>query len=788
MLSERYEVALNFAEVYLPSATSFREVRVIVRVAEKVLELVLSSKPQGQMIIYGLKPNTNFEFILYADETLVGTSTVFMAALNPDGVEGTNETWVKIETNAVGMDSSPTKAPAYMRTYSEVGTNLQSPTKRFARLRLGVAVRNTAKKSTEPSSPSKLKEFIQCPFLAKIASANHDDVEAFDTYKKVKAEVMEKLQDADRPVTTQVSVKVIDLPGEYFDIDIPNLDGFNFSSLTGNDGEALRNIIVGLSHRINVLRADHEELGLLREQLDKSNRARAELQDSIQETTESLQRESMSTAGTLKQLEDERHESLLQMTAMAKDLQKVQHDKAILEHEKAELAREVLELRARSASARDLQDQINSLKQLQAEQERKDREFQGKKDKEAKEFSDFVAASIEERRRINAEKDDLLKALVQKDSEFESLKIEIDSLQLDLQAANLTAKEAAEAKKGQENVAAIKAEAAELKAKVLKQLEDFANKEAAIAIEGVEMQNQLIADKQNVADHMEFVESELETAQKKLHELKRQLLEQKSQVATLEELVCIREDSKSVTEELQQQLNIHRSSKDEALSGLKSLSEYTLAQAQRAKEHVQMLQKFSAAVEERDDEIDQLKHMVVVIKNRNPMYVPVKGDLVDETLAEYLNNRTEPIPIPFYRQDLEVYIFGTKRIFVKLDCGRIAIRVGGGFMQIDDFLEIYTKQELEKMEARDSRNSPAKARKLLGKIAEAQIGDRNMSPLKAAKIIAGAIEQSYTTCFGVKDKSPVRSSGSKSPMKRNTLRTAVQASPSTMAGSPNKKS
>jgi hypothetical protein len=791
MLAERYEVSLNFAEVYLPSAATFGEVRLQVRVSEKVLELVQNSKPQGQMLIYGLNPNTSFEFVLYADNTLVGSSTATMAALNPDGIIGSHESCVRIETNAIGMDSSPSKTQFYMRGLLELGSGSQSPSRRFARVRVEISARNTAKKSTEPSSPLKLKETTQCPFLSKVASAHHEDVEAFETYKRVKDEVMRRLTDADRPPTSRVSVKVIDLPGDYFDMDVPNLDGLNFTKLTPSEGETLRNIIVGLSHRINVLRADHEELSLLREQLDKSTRARADLQDSIQETTDTMQRESMRIAGAMKQMEADIAKSRQEVKAKGKELQAVKSLNYQLEQEKADLAREVLELRAKSARTSDLEDQISSLKQLQTELERRGLDLHGSKEHEAREFSQLSAASSAERRQLISAKEELLNALTHKTSEAEALKLRLNTLEGEFQAASLLAKEGAEAKREETTMRAVKAETLEIKAKVLKQLQDFADREAQIAAECLEFQNQLIADKQNVAEHLDLVDGELEAAKHRVNESKRILQEQKNQIGTLEEMVCVREDAASLKEELQQQLELYRVTKDEALSELQGLSDYVLAQAQRAKDHVQLIYKFSTAVEERDDEIDQLKHMVVMIKNRNPMYVPVEGDVVDEALAEYLNNRTETIPVPFYRQDFEIYVFGTKRIFVKLDCGRIAIRVGGGFMQLEDFLEIYTKQELEKIEARINRGSPSKARKLLGKIADAHLGEQSMSPLRAARILSGVMEQSYTTCFGVKENSPERSPGkspARSPVKRSQSRGAVRASPSTNAGSPSKPS
>lgn len=46
-----------------------------------------------------------------------------------------------------------------------------------------------------------------------------------------------------------------------------------------------------------------------------------------------------------------------------------------------------------------------------------------------------------------------------------------------------------------------------------------------------------------------------------------------------------------------------------------------------------------------------------------------------------------------------MYKFGTKRIFVKVEYQTIIIRVGGGYMNIDDFLNIFTPLEVQKLES-----------------------------------------------------------------------------------------
>lgn len=85
-------------------------------------------------------------------------------------------------------------------------------------------------------------------------------------------------------------------------------------------------------------------------------------------------------------------------------------------------------------------------------------------------------------------------------------------------------------------------------------------------------------------------------------------------------------------------------------------------------------------LEERSHEINALKKLIVQLRNRRPVYVPVGTDPVDVALAEYLNAREEPLMVPLIREASEVYNFGTKKIFIKIEQGKIIIRVGGGYM------------------------------------------------------------------------------------------------------------
>jgi len=80
-------------------------------------------------------------------------------------------------------------------------------------------------------------------------------------------------------------------------------------------------------------------------------------------------------------------------------------------------------------------------------------------------------------------------------------------------------------------------------------------------------------------------------------------------------------------------------------------------------------------------------------------YTPIKGDPIDVKLAEYLNfyparclepERMSSIPLRliFKRGELAgLYEFGTMKVHVKVSADKLVVRVGGGFLNMDEFIE-----------------------------------------------------------------------------------------------------
>lgn len=148
-----------------------------------------------------------------------------------------------------------------------------------------------------------------------------------------------------------------------------------------------------------------------------------------------------------------------------------------------------------------------------------------------------------------------------------------------------------------------------------------------------------------------------------------------------------------------------------------------------------------------EGEIDALKEYIVELKSRVAVYIPVKEDDVDKRLAEYINNYPDrsKLKIMFMRESEGIYLFGTRKIYVRVENHKIIIRVGGGYLTIDEFLDIYTPVELERLERKDP----------LKKFSEKVAVQRNL--------VGRELRESSPVRGGSPTRSPMRSS----PMRKS---------------------
>ena len=113
--------------------------------------------------------------------------------------------------------------------------------------------------------------------------------------------------------------------------------------------------------------------------------------------------------------------------------------------------------------------------------------------------------------------------------------------------------------------------------------------------------------------------------------------------------------------------------------------------------------KLLTQIRDQTEEIDQLKAYVLELRAKVAFYIPINGDPLDEKIADYINNYPDrnKLKIMFVRESNGVYEFGNKRLEIRIVQNKIMIRVGGGYISIDEFIDQYTQGELDRMQRKD---------------------------------------------------------------------------------------
>lgn len=131
----------------------------------------------------------------------------------------------------------------------------------------------------------------------------------------------------------------------------------------------------------------------------------------------------------------------------------------------------------------------------------------------------------------------------------------------------------------------------------------------------------------------------------------------------------------------------------------------TLVQKSKIQKDLEQAADFNITMEEKvyksnKISLDLINQLKIAEMELGYIYTPVKTDAIDCKVAEYINWSTARPALRslFTRENEGVYQFGTKKITIKLDANdRLMARVGGGYLNIDEFVDQYLPLELEKI-------------------------------------------------------------------------------------------
>ncbi len=175
-------------------------------------------------------------------------------------------------------------------------------------------------------------------------------------------------------------------------------------------------------------------------------------------------------------------------------------------------------------------------------------------------------------------------------------------------------------------------------------------------------------------------------------------------------------------------------------------------------ELIRLLKEAESENEQLQREKEFFQREVADLKKRFELYIPVKGDAIDMRLAEYINNYPDRsrLKIMFQRESEGVYLFGTKRVNIRVDNNNINVRVGGGYLSIDEFIEQYTPSEVERMLRMDPSKKFSDRAFMLSKLPPMNVTGGELSPRSSM-----IQNQSIASIIPNSGQSPIRKSMTK---------------------------
>jgi cell division protein ZapA (FtsZ GTPase activity inhibitor) len=266
-MSERFELSFSVLEAHFFVSHPTSSIKVDVKVTGKSLELNCPST-EPKSLVLSATASLPMALKLAVDGFLVGGAFVSLGDLFPDRLCGTAEAWVQLAT------SSLTEADLKVRPlHAEVDET------EATKLKLQVTVRPISRSPT-PNSSYK----VRCPYLERITQSLEADMHKLEAVQQGRR----LLGCQDSSENAELSTLKCWMKGEVEAIDVTGIDLEHISSW---DAEYLRALVVSLAYKFKGLSTELEDMEATRDQIQACSQARADLQDSIEETIEQIRKE-----------------------------------------------------------------------------------------------------------------------------------------------------------------------------------------------------------------------------------------------------------------------------------------------------------------------------------------------------------------------------------------------------------------------------------------------------------------------------------------------------------------
>ena len=749
MQTGRYEVNVTVQDCYFPMVTDTRGLRVLISVAGQMKEIRLAT--EAKTVVFGVATLRTNDVILVRVMNQVqdlGHTEIVLREQFPVHLAGEFDMWFKL------TDSNPSPlSPERDRPFDS------SPSRRIGRIRLKVTILD--KPLDSPISPTNyttegdvipegLANCPRCSYLEKVLAALELEMEG-------KMEGVRWLEEAE----TGKGEGNEESAGEI----TPNLT-LKVRSEEEVEIEHLKMVIVALNQKLASIQIEKSDLESLQSQLSDSTISKSRLQQASSDTISLLKSQLDSLKDALKQAQEENMQSRTGMQSVLAEVRDLQIRNNQLAGQLMVVSGELEGMKSRAKSVSELISQNEHLSKLLSQQESETDSLRLNLQRISQdcqsttsEWTQEIESRGAEITRLRVENEELRHLIHTLKSELERVKSEnlvLKTRVLNVEMEKKTLEcQVEEGMKLREKQGEGRTSGLDLQKEIAKITENYQGK--------IDEFNKALSKMQQESLKARNLLSDSEGALKKLHAANEALMRENSalkvQNAEQRQNLVVLNEEKSNWQASNHRSNQHKEAFNRLRHDVDYLADSLLHAGERSLEANRLLPRLKAQLDERDSEIEVLRSMVSDYQRSKPVYTPVKDDPIDVAVASFVNENGH-LPVTFCRQDEGLYLFGTKRVFIKLENGNIVIRVGGGYMRVEEFVEIYTPLELGKLAQTNEKQRLLRSN-LLTRLAssshlERREGRLAMSPQRASKLLKEFLEHGgdkFSTCFAVQRRS-----------------------------------
>lgn len=625
---------------------------------------------------------TTLQLSLFQGEKSLGTSSVSLGTLLGKGLISSAEKWIRLK-NEKEVTNIKLKIFASMSRNDKIIPKILTP---------------QSGSSQHSRRASRNMKDTKCPYLEKLAQNKDISQEALDEIWKIRRISGE---------TEQVnSIKISLEPDSPAKIDAgdsefqpPSLDELTIEKLQSFGGSQLKQIVKALCEEAKHLSVIATQLPVMRVNLTQNIEKRRELEVSSQSETEGFRDTWTLKEKDLHELQQKKKNLMNVLIEKQENARKLENDLDGLRAQCGDLKREGLKLQAEKEYRDDVKRELEEFENLAQESAEEKAELKLKVEQAQFELNEAHQRNQHQIELIAREKSLIKTKLEEVTQRFEEVSAKNSELKKNLLELKAKIENHEEVELNLRNGLTTFHIESSNRDEIQKRLQVLIDQLKQQTSEIKLRQLSLLESKQELSHNLSNLESNIESKEQEVIDLRRQLYKASCKKITLEQICCIRADLSQMIEDLTRLHSLHLESRDVILRDLESGASFLVNEGQKIHDQAQKLDHLIDAVDGKDRELDSLKSVMGEIKKRNPPYVPVKDDQVDIALSEFLNNRQIPVPVQFVRTDPGNYNFGTRKIYIKIENSRLLVRIGGGFTGMEEFVDIYTPIELERLDS-----------------------------------------------------------------------------------------